>query len=376
MKKDSHSFPIPSVTASGAIRAGTVMVLVSAMSWAPVSPAAASGTYQVPVGGLSFDANDTVEADVCTTGYGNVLTDGDGFPLLDSGGEPFTEDDEINFLVATEFVTYRNVANIDGDAIDAKVAVTSITGMEFGPEDSVLDSQPTLVRLDKCTDPDDDPELLELKFRSDTAEPGEANFVITIDFLSGGSAVTLNNLKMNVEDIDNNQFLEVDDFTSVRLADDRSASDVQEYADGETIDVNGVDVVVDNETASARRYHASGGSSSIDGSVETDKHVVEVTYAATQSIVLKLGAYEDGGGSFDLNFRGFTFASDSEGSGGSGSSEGSGGSGSSESATTRTLAATGPGSSFWGVGVGAVGLVIVGAGLVMQAIRRRTPAAG
>jgi hypothetical protein len=284
-------------------RGGLLILLSSLLTLGGVSPASAS-TYTVPESGLSFDANDTLEADVCTTGFGNVLLDEFGDPAVDVFGDPFTEDDEINFLIATESVTYKNVAEINGDAIDARVTLTSITGMY---QQEYRSNAPVLDRLDKC-DIDSKSGLVELSFDSETSTPGDANFVLTIEFLQGGNPATLNNLKMNVEDVDSNQYLEVDNFSSVRLADNRGSSDVQAYQNGEIIDVDGNDVTVTTGSATARRYHSSGSSSSSDPALEKDKHVVEVTYASVSSIELKLGAYEDGGGSFDLNFKGFTFS--------------------------------------------------------------------
>jgi hypothetical protein len=278
---------------SRAARSASALLLLSGFLIVPSAPANASTTYEVPTAGLSFDANDAVQSTPCATAFGNSLS--------------FAEADEVNGLIATEFLTYRNVANINGQAIDAKVTLTSISGMRAGRSASVLD------RLDKC-DIDSKSGIIELNFDSPTASPGEASFTLTIDFLVGGTSTpaTLTNLKMNVEDIDNNQFLEVDNFTSRRLADGRGASDVQEYINGQTISVGANPSPVLATTASARRFHALGSSSSSDGSTETDKHVVEVTYASVSSLVLKLGVYEAGGGSFDLNFRGFEFVSDTD----------------------------------------------------------------
>jgi LPXTG-motif cell wall-anchored protein len=105
----------------------------------------------------------------------------------------------------------------------------------------------------------------------------------------------------------------------------------------------------------ARRFHATG-----DGDLEPDKHVVEVTYASVSSLSFKLGSYGTGSGSFDIEFRGFSFASDSGGSGGSGS------------ATAETLATTGSSSSMWAMAIGGLGFVIAGAVLAMQGVRRRS----
>lgn len=277
----------PSLTA----RSACALLLISCMAFVPSGPANATTTYAVPTAGLSFDANDAVQTDPCTTGFGNVSS--------------YASPAEVNGLIATEFLTYENVANIGGQAIDAKVTLTSLSGMRADRSALVLD------RLDKC-DVDSKSPLLELDFESAVATPGEANFALTIDFLVGGTATaaTLTNLKMNVEDIDNDQFLEVDNFTSTRLADGRGASDVQEYQNTQSIATGVGPNPLLSTTATARRFHASGSSAVNDDPTEKDKHVVEVTYASVSSIVLKLGAYEIGGGSFDINFRGFEFVSD------------------------------------------------------------------
>lgn len=344
--------PFFRLVSSNAVQAGSVLAVAFVLSLGVVTPASAS-PYTVPESGLSFDANNTEETSVCTTGYGNVLTDELGDPLTDVFGDPIPEDDEINYLIQGESVTYLNVAEIDGVSIDARVTLSDILGMasqEGRPDDS---TDPHLERLDKCDE--DDAGLIEAKFDSVELSPSESYFELTIDFLVEGTPVTLNDLIMNVEDIDSNQFLEVDDFNSVRLADNRGETDVQEYSDGEVIDVDGSPVTVNASSPTALRFFASGSSDSSDGAEETDKHVVELTYSAVDSIVLKLGAYEDGGGSFDLNFSGFEFASDSD---------------------EPELAATGLDSSLWGLAIGSLGFLIAGAVLRMQAVRRRSLTAG
>jgi hypothetical protein len=284
-----------------AARSTSAMLLVSGILIVPSAPANASTTYAVPTDGLSFNADTTAETLPCTTGFANAISWSDP-------DDDWTETDEINGLKAGDSVTFANVATVGGQAIDARVTLTGISGMRV---ESELAGSPTVLdRLDKCGVTGADAGLLEVNFRSITALPGEASFELTIQFLASGSNATLTNLKMNVEDIDNNQFLQVDSFTSVRLADGRGASDVQEYRNGETIDVGGSPNPVLSTTGTARRFHALGSSSGSDGSTETDKHVVEVTYASVSSLVLKLGVYEAGGGSFDLNFRGFEFVSD------------------------------------------------------------------
>ena len=293
MRKQFSNKPL-SIIFGRSARSACAFLLMSGMVFVPGAPANATTTYAVPTAGLSFDANDTVQSNPCPRGFCNAST------------LSYKLSHEVNGLVAGEFLTYENVANIGGQAIDAKVTLTTIAGMRSDRSAIVLD------RLDKC-DIDSKSPLIEINFDSATAIPGEASFVLTIDFLLGGTsnAATLTNLKMNVEDIDNNQYLEVDNFTSRRLADGRGASDVQEYRNNDTINVGaGANNPVLSALASARRFHAEGSSSGSDGSTETDKHVVEVTYASVSSLVLELGVYEAGGGSFDLNFRGFEFVSD------------------------------------------------------------------
>jgi hypothetical protein len=284
-------------------RSGTlVLAAVLSLLLVGVNPsgARATTTYPVPDSGLNFDARDSSPANACTAGYGNLL----------SGAEA----DEINFLKAGDTFRYQNIANIGGQRIDAVVTLVSITGMQTRTFPTTPPStEAALDRLDKC-DNDSGTRLVEINFDSVTARPGDANFVLKFDFFEGasGPAATLTNVKMNVEDIDNNQYLEVDNFTSTRLAPGRSAADLQEYSTGQSIEVGHSSPVTLTTTASARRFHALGSSSSGDSVSEQDKHVAEITYASTNSITLKLGVYESGSGSFDLDFRGFTFESDAQ----------------------------------------------------------------
>ena len=316
--------------------------LVTGLSMAGANSAFAIGPYLVPADGLSFDTRVTTP---CTTGYGNDVT------LF-----PDADDDEVNFLKATDSLTYTNVATIGGQVIDATVTLTSISGMQeqdfSGTDEAALD------RLDKCdpTDPEE-AHLIEIDFDNDSTSgiEEEAYFVLDIAFFLGGTSTpaTLTNLKMNVVDIDNDQYFEVDNFTSTLLADGRAAGNLQEYGDS-TFTANGTSVTLTG-MGTARRFHATG-----DGDLEPDKHVVEVTYASVSSLSFKLGSYGEGSGSFDIEFRGFSFASDSGGSGGSGS------------ATAESLATTGSSSSMWGMAIGGLGFVIAGAVLAMQGLRRRS----
>jgi LPXTG-motif cell wall-anchored protein len=287
--KNSENQSSSSISRIG--RAGIHILLAGTLALSPSLPASATTTYEVPAGGLSFDANGALEANPCTSGFGNSLG--------------FADTDEVNGLIAGEFLTYRNVANIGGQAIDAKVTLTAISGMRAERSASVLD------RIDKC-DIDSKTSIMEMIFNSATANLGdEASFVLTIDFLANGSPATLTNLKMNVEDIDSNQYLEVDGFTSVSLASGRDSDNLQQYRNGDLIQVgSGVSKTL-STTATASRFHALGSEDG-NGQAETDKHVAEITYASVGSLVLKLGVYESGSGSFDLNFKGFTFVATPE----------------------------------------------------------------
>lgn len=248
---------------------------------------------------MNFDANDSNPANACSTGFGNAVAG--------------ASSSEVNYLRAGDALRYQNVANIGGQRIDALVTLVSISGMDSQTFSSGPSPAVALDRLDKC-DVDSDSGLVEVNFDSDTPLPGDANFVLKFDFFEGATATaaTLTNLKMNVEDIDSNQYLEVDNFTSSRLASGRGATDLQEYSNGQSIEVGHTSPVVLSTTASARRFHALGSSSGSDPAAERDKHVAEISYASTSSITLKLGVYESGSGSFDLDFRGFTFESDSQ----------------------------------------------------------------
>jgi hypothetical protein len=285
-------------------RSIVVGLLIFGLAIAPAPSANATTTYEVPSTGLSFDADKTFEADPCSAGYGNDAV--------------WADDDEINALIAGDSVTYLDIAEINGQPIDAEVTLTSISGMD---QQDVRAGETALDRLDKCYDDpsttpavetDPDGGLVEISFDSETLTPGDAYFVLTIDFLANGNPVTLTNLKMNVEDIDNNQYLEVDNFSSALLAAGRDADNVQEYENGDTISVGSGEFSSRlSIPATARRFHALG-SEDDNGAAETDKHVVEVSYASVSSLVLRLGVYEDGGGSFDLNFKGFTFTAPTE----------------------------------------------------------------
>jgi LPXTG-motif cell wall-anchored protein len=326
-------------------RKGLMLLFVAVLTFGSSAPAISSTTYAVPAGGLSFDANGALEEnDPCSEGFGNSFG--------------FAELDEVNGLVAGEFLTYSNVATIDGQAINARVTLTSISGMRTEGSSTVLD------RLDKC-DMDSNTGLVELNFDSETNSPGDAHFVLTIDFLANGTPVTLTNLKMNVEDIDNNQYLEIDNFTSALLASGRDADNVQEYDNGDVIAVgSGLSSSAISTTATARRFHALGSEDG-NGAAETDKHVVEVTYASVSSLVLKLGVYESGGGSFDLNFKGFTFTAPTE------TVTSTPPSAPSTAPAVRTLATTGVSEQLTLGILGLAAVLLIGLGAFLTRMRRK-----
>lgn len=292
--EDQRTLSDTSRTGGGA-RGLAVSVLVGVLTLGTVTSASAVGPYEVPEDGLSFDANDTVETNPCTTGYGNA--------------EVNAETDEINFLIKDDSVTYKNVAVISGQAIDAKVTVVEVVGMyERTPPTTVA---PSLDRLDKC-DIDSASALLEVAADNDTVgADGEARVDFTIDFYLPGTItpVTLTNLKMNVEDIDSQQYLDVDVVSGVstRLATSRAADDVQEYQNAETIALIAGPSPAITLGSTQRRFAASGSSSSGDSQTEQDKHVVEVTYSSVNTISFSLGSYDNGLMSFDIDFAGFSF---------------------------------------------------------------------
>jgi hypothetical protein len=324
-------------------RIGAVLAIASiVVLGSSVATHASDPSYPVQSDGLSFDADDTLEANPCTTGYGNNLFQEEADPLLneDHGlyGD-FAKSDEVNFLRAnvlpgpTNSLTYRRVAVIDGTPIDARISVTVIDGLVVPVWASNTDwaaffigsgswtdwqNQPVLNRLDKCGT--ENARLVELEFQSARNRPNEGHFKVQIDFFVGTSGSTppsvparLTNLKMNVEDVDSNQYLEVDNFTSIRLAPERGPGNAQEYQNGGDIDLGSgiTSGALSLSSPTARRFHALDRSDPDDPVSDRDKHVVEVTYASVESITLQLGTYRSSGSpSFELNFRGFTFQSD------------------------------------------------------------------
>lgn len=275
-----------------------VGVLAAFMVALTPSPGQATVTYAVPETGLSFDANSTTPSNACTTGFGNLEVD----PENVNEPHPDAEDDEVNLLKAGDALRYNNVATIDGQVIDANVTLTSIVGTQ------VVGSEPRLRFLDTCV-ADDESGQLKTRMRSVTPSPGEASAVLTIDFLLGGTSTpaTLTNLRMNVEDVDANEFVEVDNFASTRLAADRSSQHIQEYVSGDRIAVGTLPDPVVSATPSARRFHAIG-----ESPPDEEKHVVEVSYPPVSTIVVRLGVYQDRSPAINLNFKSFAFTSPTE----------------------------------------------------------------
>lgn len=267
-----------------------VGVLAAFMVALTPSPSEATVTFVVPETGLSFDANSTTPSNACTTGFGNLEVD------------PDAKVDEVNLLKAGDALRYNNVATIDGQVIDANVTLTSIVGTK------VVGGEPRLRFLDTCV-ADSESGRLKTRMRSVTRSPGEASAVLTIDFLLGGTSTpaTLANLRMNVEDLDGNEYVEVDNFASTRLAADRSSQHIQEYVSGDSIAVGTLPDPVVSATPSARRFHATG-----DSPPDEEKHVVEVSYPPVSTIVVRLGVYQDRSPAIDLNFKSFAFTSPTE----------------------------------------------------------------
>lgn len=338
-----------------------------------VASHAVGTSFEVPEEGLSFDAVNTNLDNACEFGFGNAVAGP-------------SSSNEVSFLRSGDALTFKNVATIQGQVIDAKVTVVSLDGtalprrislpegttfpvdvtivdpgtlanpltlvansplpanrrvqtgtsLDAGtvlPAGSVADGTTTLPagtiladgrfetagpiplaileQLDVCVALQ--PRLLEIVLRN-TTPPGDAFVVIEIDFLLGGTSTraTLNNLKMNVEDVDNDQYLEAGGFTSFRLVDGRSSQNVQPYTGGpQTLKTSDDRDITFTVQGSATRFFATGNSSSSDPVSEKEKHVVELTYDTVSApLTFRLGAYSTGSASFDLDFRGFTFQSD------------------------------------------------------------------
>lgn len=341
-----------------------------------VASHASATTFDVPADGLSFDGSNTVPPDACEFGFGNAVagpSSSNDVSFLKSGDSlTFTNVATIQNQAIDAKVT---VVNLGGTALPRRISLPqgttfpgNVNTVDFGtlanpqtlsqgdplPANRRLETNTSLIagtvlpagsvaagtttlpagtiladgrfeatdptiplaileRLDRCVA--SEPGLLEIALRN-TTPPGEAFVVIEIDFLLGGTSTraTLNNLKMNVEDVDDDQYLEAGGFTSSRLVDGRSSQNVQPYTGGpQTVKTSDNRDITFTVGESSTRFFATGRSSSSDPVSEKEKHVVELTYVTVSApLVFRLGAYSTGSASFDLDFRGFTFQSDLE----------------------------------------------------------------
>lgn len=123
-------------------------------------------------------------------------------------GQIVTDEDDLAIgLAPNSSIRYDNVATIDGTVIDA--VVTFVDGTNLYDDDA--GEAGWIVRLDDTFPDDEEDPFIELALGGNE-QGGFAIAEMSVEFFEGGTntPVTLSNLPMNVYDIDNLQWVEVD----------------------------------------------------------------------------------------------------------------------------------------------------------------------
>jgi hypothetical protein len=231
---------------------------------------AASFVAAIMILGVPLSASASTPIDVA---YGDIIFD-------NPETNPATDDsDDIGLGAQVEdFFDYENVF----PGVDARVTVLDITNLQ-GEVDKVDEGQDT-------SDPnsDDAPLWVEIEPPGDNDElatGGPGSTKIRIDFFDSASAfttpVTLNNVAITVNDIDNRQFVTFFGISSYLVSSDPASVLV--------VTEVGADVTF-AETIST-------GSSSTD-----EKHWAVVRYASASSVTFIVGSQEATDAEFELDF--------------------------------------------------------------------------
>jgi hypothetical protein len=231
---------------------------------------AASFVAAIMILGVPLSASASTPIDVA---YGDIIFD-------NPETNPATADSDDIGLEAQvdDFFDYENVF----PGVDARVTVLEITNLE-GEVDKVDEGQDT-------SDPnsDDAPLWVEIDppgTNNQLATGGPGSTKIRIDFFDSASAfttpVTLNNVAITVEDIDNRQFVTFFGITSYLVSSDPASVLV--------VTEDGADVTF-----------AETNSTSSNGTDE--QHWAVVRYASASSVTIVVGSLEADDAEFGLDF--------------------------------------------------------------------------
>ena len=192
---------------------GTVIVAGSLIATTGLIPSYSS-SYDVDGQSLSFNSGKL-------DGSGSLVTQADS---SESAGEVLGEN-----TVVGQYVDYYNVITIGGQQIDARVKVTELEDSEG--------TTGTAGELEYIDEPDDSPADANkwINVRLDY-ENGQGNSYVGLqisfftDLANSPSAVTLQNVKMSTYDLDDYQYVELNNFDRYSVATSTNLSVVEERA--------------------------------------------------------------------------------------------------------------------------------------------------
>ncbi len=217
-----------------------------------------------------------------------------GVPLSFANG---AGDPDIGVLAPVGFShRYSNVATIGGVSVDAIVTVLSTTGID-SDDNFASGANNLLDELDENGSGGDAIKLNLDVFGQDN-QSGDTNFqgetVLRVAFLQSGTqnTATLQNIRVNIKDVDSNQFVEFASIASYLLA---STTDLQVATN--TSNPNLV-------PAGSTRFFEPNGSSS---SSTDEEHWVQVEFSQLSFLDIKLGARESGSAYFGIEFSSAAF---------------------------------------------------------------------
>ncbi len=206
---------------------------------------------------------------------------------------------------ATPAFRYTDVFPTGAHRIDALVSIVSLLNSEsnMGLEDD---------KMDEIDNADTFP-AMDVYFRSYAADHTQAQVIFDVQFVAAGTStpVKLQNVKISVSDIDNNQFVQFSGLSDYRMQDVRGPTDVQAYTGSASF----TSILRADRTppgtslsqsmtvpAGSVLFFAQGSNASDDTATQKGQHMVEVTYSELETLRVMLGTFENGGASFGIEF--------------------------------------------------------------------------
>jgi LPXTG-motif cell wall-anchored protein len=208
--------------------------------------------------------------------------------VFEFGVDGQTVDDVANLgyvagLAPGTSIRYSAVATIGGTVIDATVTFVEGTNLFSLPDDGP-GSSGHIDRIDDTFPDDEEDPFIESSVTPDSGDT-ETSATLRVDFFEAGTntPVTLTNLTLNIYDIDEEQWAEIEGIAGYALS-------------------TNTHLTVTNPSSGTYRFTSPSEETDSDDGTAFTVGRVKAVFTSTSSVIYTIGAPADSGGRFDADF--------------------------------------------------------------------------